>query len=82
MGALVGGLRPDCPCPSGRIQAGRTRYRFLLGDEEYKSRFTSSEPEVETLGWSNSARGAVALAAVGLMSKLPPGLRRLANPDA
>jgi CelD/BcsL family acetyltransferase involved in cellulose biosynthesis len=64
------------------VEAGLSRYRFLLGDEEYKSRFASSEPEIETVAWSRGARGAVALAAAGIIAKLPPGLRRLANPGA
>jgi CelD/BcsL family acetyltransferase involved in cellulose biosynthesis len=54
---------------------GVRRYRFLLGDEEYKSRFATSEPEVRTVAAAGTAKGALALAAVRLIRRAPAPLR-------
>lgn len=57
------------------VEAGIRRFRFLLGGEEYKKRFTTTEAEVETLAITRGARGAVAIAAVRGLRRLPPGAR-------
>jgi CelD/BcsL family acetyltransferase involved in cellulose biosynthesis len=54
---------------------GVRRYRFLLGDEEYKSRFATSEPEVRTVAAAGTVKGALALAAVRLIRRAPVPLR-------
>jgi CelD/BcsL family acetyltransferase involved in cellulose biosynthesis len=58
------------------VEAGMSRYRFLLGGEDYKRRFTTAEPEVETVAIPRGARGRAAIAAVGALRRLPPGLRQ------
>jgi CelD/BcsL family acetyltransferase involved in cellulose biosynthesis len=55
---------------------GMRRYRFLLGGEEYKARFATSEPSVETVALAATARGTVALAGVRAIRRLPAGARR------
>jgi CelD/BcsL family acetyltransferase involved in cellulose biosynthesis len=55
---------------------GMRRYRFLLGGEEYKARFATSEPSVETVALAVTARGAAALAGVRAAHRLPAGVRR------
>lgn len=57
------------------LRDGIGRYRFLLGDEEFKARFATSEPEVRTVAVSGSAKGAAALAAVRLARRAPTSLR-------
>jgi CelD/BcsL family acetyltransferase involved in cellulose biosynthesis len=57
------------------VTAGIARYRFLLGGEEYKARFATSEPQVETLAIPRGSRGRAAIAAVRLMTHLPRPLR-------
>ena len=58
------------------VTAGISRYRFLLGGEDYKARFATSEPEVETLAIPRGSRGQAAIAGVRLMTHLPGPLRR------
>jgi CelD/BcsL family acetyltransferase involved in cellulose biosynthesis len=58
------------------VEAGTSRYRFLLGGEEYKRRFTTAEPEVQTVALARGARGGAAIAAVAGLRRLPPALRR------
>ena len=57
------------------VAAGIARYRFLLGGEEYKARFATSEPEIETLAIPRGPRGRAAIAGVGLLTRLPDPLR-------
>jgi CelD/BcsL family acetyltransferase involved in cellulose biosynthesis len=45
------------------VEDGMREYRFLRGDEDYKYKFTSDDPGLETLAVPMSARGRVALAA-------------------
>jgi CelD/BcsL family acetyltransferase involved in cellulose biosynthesis len=45
------------------VHAGIPRYRFLVGGEEYKARFTTHEPELETVAVARGVRGAIAMAA-------------------
>jgi CelD/BcsL family acetyltransferase involved in cellulose biosynthesis len=58
------------------VTDGMSRYRFLLGGEEYKSRFATREPSVETVALSGTARGAAALAGVRAVQRLPARVRR------
>jgi CelD/BcsL family acetyltransferase involved in cellulose biosynthesis len=58
------------------VRDGMRRYRFLLGGEEYKARFTTSEPSVETVALAATARGAVALAGVRAVRRLPARVRQ------
>lgn len=58
------------------LRDGVSRYRFLLGAEEFKARFATSEPVVETVALSAGPAGAAALAAVRGLRRLPPSLRR------
>lgn len=62
------------------VQAGIKRYRFLLGAERYKARFSTREPEAETVARARSARGAMALEAYRAIRRLPPAFYRLASP--
>ena len=49
------------------LEDGMDEYRFLLGGEEYKNRFTSEDPGLETLAVTRGAVGKAALAsALGL----------------
>jgi CelD/BcsL family acetyltransferase involved in cellulose biosynthesis len=57
------------------VAAGIAHYRFLLGGEDYKARFATSEPEVETLAISRGSRGRAATAGVRLLTHLPGPLR-------
>jgi CelD/BcsL family acetyltransferase involved in cellulose biosynthesis len=52
------------------VQAGIRRYRFLVGGEEYKSRFTTSAPELETVAVPRTFRGFAALAARGALHRV------------
>ena len=45
------------------IEAGRTEYRLLRGDEDYKSRFTDDTAPVHSLAFARSVRGRAAVAA-------------------
>jgi CelD/BcsL family acetyltransferase involved in cellulose biosynthesis len=64
------------------VQAGIGRYRFLVGAEEYKARFTTREPELVTVAASGSARGAIALAAYRARKRVPALSRRPAGHGA
>lgn len=46
------------------IEAGRTEYRLLRGDEDYKSRFTDDEAPLHSLAFAHTLRGRAAVAAV------------------
>lgn len=46
------------------VQHGSSLYRLLLGAEEYKRRFSSRDPGVETVAVTRSLRGDLALAAL------------------
>jgi CelD/BcsL family acetyltransferase involved in cellulose biosynthesis len=63
--------------------AGRREYRFLLGDDPYKSRFQTDDPELATLALS-AGPGAVAAQAAAVAGRSLPqrarrSLRRLAS---
>jgi CelD/BcsL family acetyltransferase involved in cellulose biosynthesis len=64
------------------VQAGIGRYRFLVGAEEYKARFTTREPELDTVAASGSARGAIALAAYRARTRFPALSRQPAGRGA
>ncbi|HEV7615870.1 MAG TPA: GNAT family N-acetyltransferase [Solirubrobacterales bacterium] len=46
------------------VESGMRTYKLLLGAEEYKKRFSNSEPTVETFAVTRTVRGRVALRAV------------------
>jgi CelD/BcsL family acetyltransferase involved in cellulose biosynthesis len=54
---------------------GMREYRFLRGGEEYKYRFTSDDPGLETVAVTRTVRGATALRAADLARRLRPRLR-------
>jgi CelD/BcsL family acetyltransferase involved in cellulose biosynthesis len=58
------------------VTDGMSRYRFLLGGEEYKARFATSEPSVETVTLAATARGTAALAGARAVRRLPARLRQ------
>jgi CelD/BcsL family acetyltransferase involved in cellulose biosynthesis len=62
------------------VQAGIGRYRFLVGGEEYKTRFTTHDPELETIAKARDSRGAMALAAYRALRRLPHAFRRFRGP--
>jgi CelD/BcsL family acetyltransferase involved in cellulose biosynthesis len=57
---------------------GMTEYRLLRGGEEYKGRFASDDPGLETLAVPRSLRGRGAIAAAAAARSMPPALRRRA----
>ncbi len=57
------------------FDAGVRRYRFLLGDEEYKARFATETHAVQTVAVAGSAKGAAALALVRAARRAPPTVR-------
>jgi CelD/BcsL family acetyltransferase involved in cellulose biosynthesis len=57
---------------------GMTEYRLLRGGEEYKGRFASDEPGLETLALSRGLMGRGAIAAAAAARSMPPVLRRRA----
>ncbi len=52
-------------------------YKLLRGDEEYKARFASDDPGLETVALALSARGKAALLASRLRPRATQALRRL-----
>ena len=59
------------------FEAGMSAYRFGLGPEEYKERFTSADPGVETVVAGAPRVAAAATTATDLARRLPDGPRRL-----
>jgi CelD/BcsL family acetyltransferase involved in cellulose biosynthesis len=51
------------------LEEGVQEYRFLLGEEPYKYRYATEDPEVETIGVAGSTMGRLAVDSVA-------GLRR------
>jgi CelD/BcsL family acetyltransferase involved in cellulose biosynthesis len=58
------------------VNDGVGRYRFLRGGEDYKMRFATSEPSVETVAVTAGPKGAAVLAGIRAARHLPSGLRR------
>lgn len=52
------------------IESGVGAYKFLMGTEEYKGRFATDEPAVETLALTRGARGRLALGLASLRSRI------------
>jgi CelD/BcsL family acetyltransferase involved in cellulose biosynthesis len=52
------------------VQSGSTAYKLLLGGEEYKARFSDSEPGVETFALPRGVRGRAALSAAQMVGRL------------
>jgi CelD/BcsL family acetyltransferase involved in cellulose biosynthesis len=57
---------------------GMTEYRLLRGGEEYKGRFASDDPGLETLALPRGLMGRGAIAAAAAARSMPPALRRRA----
>ena len=58
------------------FDAGMSEYRLLRGGEEYKGRFASEDPGLETVALARGPRGRVAVRAVLAARSAPGGLRR------
>lgn len=59
------------------FEDGLQAYHFGLGGEEYKSRFASADPGLETVVAGRAAAVRVAAGAIGVARRLPGGPRRL-----
>jgi CelD/BcsL family acetyltransferase involved in cellulose biosynthesis len=58
------------------VEAGRSRYLFLRGDEPYKLRFATADPGLETVALGTGVLGRAALLAAEAARRLPPAARR------
>lgn len=58
------------------IEAGLPRYLFLRGGEEYKLRFATADPGLETVVLGSGIGGRAAVAALDGVRRLPPASRR------
>jgi CelD/BcsL family acetyltransferase involved in cellulose biosynthesis len=58
------------------VESGMGTYKLLLGAEEYKKRFSSREPVVETFVIARNARGRLALKAALAQQSLAARMRR------
>jgi CelD/BcsL family acetyltransferase involved in cellulose biosynthesis len=68
------------------FEAGAAEYRFLGGEEDYKYRFPTEDPKLETVAVPGSRRGRLAAAALAAVWRFPVGeafVRRIgsARPD-
>jgi CelD/BcsL family acetyltransferase involved in cellulose biosynthesis len=67
------------------LEEGVAEYRFLGGEEEYKYRFATEDPRLETVVAAATARGRVAAAAMDAAWRFPVGeavLRRIGSARA
>jgi CelD/BcsL family acetyltransferase involved in cellulose biosynthesis len=67
------------------LEGGATEYRFLGGDEDYKYRFATDDPRLETVAVPATGRGRVATAALDGAWRLRVGeaaLRRIGSARA
>jgi CelD/BcsL family acetyltransferase involved in cellulose biosynthesis len=60
------------------FEDGMTEYRLLRGGEDYKGRFASDDPGLETLALPRGLLGRGAIAAAAAARSMPPALRRRA----
>ena len=58
------------------FEDGCREYRFLLGDEAYKSRFMSHDPGLETVLLPTTTTGRAAMAGAAAARRLPPRAKR------
>lgn len=61
------------------VEDGMRAYRFLRGDEEFKYRFTSDDPGLQTRGVPLSARGRAALSAGVVLDRVRRAVRARAG---
>lgn len=59
------------------LAGGAREYRFLRGDDAYKYRFSTDDPQLVTVGIGQGTRGRAALAAGVAVDRLSPLRRRL-----
>jgi CelD/BcsL family acetyltransferase involved in cellulose biosynthesis len=67
-----------CHTVRSAFEDGMREYRFGLGDEPYKSRFTEHDPGLDTIAIAAGARGRLALGAIHAALRMPDGARRAA----
>jgi CelD/BcsL family acetyltransferase involved in cellulose biosynthesis len=54
------------------LEEGVAEYRFLQGNESYKYRYATEDPELEAVGVSGSSLGRIALGATATMRRVKP----------
>jgi len=54
------------------LEEGAAQYRFLQGNESYKYRYATEDPELETVGVGGSSLGRVILSATAALRRVPP----------
>jgi CelD/BcsL family acetyltransferase involved in cellulose biosynthesis len=75
----------ELECIRRALADGAIEYRFLGGEEDYKYRFPTEDPRLETVVAAGSRRGRVAAAAIDAVWRLPGGkstLRRIGSARA
>lgn len=75
----------ELECIRRALDEGAVEYRFLGGEEDYKYRFPTEDPRLETVVAPGSRRGRVAAAAIDSVWRLPGGkgfLRRVGRARA
>jgi CelD/BcsL family acetyltransferase involved in cellulose biosynthesis len=75
----------ELECIRRALEEGATEYRFLGGEEDYKYRFPTEDPRLETVVAPGSRLGRVAAAGVDALWRLPGGesaLRRIGSARA
>ena len=67
------------------LEAGAAEYRFLGGEEDYKYRYPTQDPRLETVASAATPRGRVGAAALAVTFRIPGGeefLRRIGSARA
>jgi CelD/BcsL family acetyltransferase involved in cellulose biosynthesis len=75
----------ELECIRRALEEGATEYRFLGGEEDYKYRFPTEDPRLETIVAPASRRGRIASAGIDSVWRLPAGeavLRRIGSARA
>lgn len=75
----------ELECMRRALEEGAAEYRFLGGEEDYKYRFPTEDPRLETVVAPASLRGRAAAAGIHAVWGLPGGvaaLRRIGSPRA
>jgi len=72
----------ELECIRRALEAGAIEYRFLGGEEDYKYRFPTEDPRLETVVAAASRRGRMASVGIDALWRLPGGkaaLRRIGS---